>query len=834
MSGSTDPLAEYRARRDPKKTPEPAGKRGRKRKSKLRFLVQKHDATRLHYDFRLEWDGVLKSWAVTRGPSVDPADKRLAVRTEDHPISYGDFEGVIPKGEYGGGTVMLWDTGEWEPLHDPTEGLANGKLHFALAGARMKGEWALVRMRPRKGEKRENWLLIKVDDERAHPDGKPLTERFKSSVTTGRRMRQIASQEAATSFAKKTEEEQPAKQKASATRKTTQGGKPPKFAQPQLAKLVDAAPEGDDWLHEVKFDGYRSLLAVGGGQARCYTRSGLDWTDKFAEVAAAAAGLDCGSALIDGEIVAAEAGKDSSFSALQAALKDGGPLRFYAFDLLSVDGDDLRKQPLGDRKQRLKALVGSLDGSDVIKFSDHVRGNGPRMLAEVCKAGQEGIVSKRADAPYVGRRSDSWRKVKCTKRQEFVIAGTSPSDKRGRAFASLLLGTYEDGRLVYRGRVGTGFSEDAMADLAERFRPLARKTSPFDSEVPAAMARDARWLTPKLVAEVDFTEFTADGHVRHGAFIGLRDDKGAGQVTLETKMSNDEAVTVAGVRISHPDRVVYPQQGVTKETLARYYEKAAKRMLAYAGDRPLSLVRCPQGRGNHCFFQKHPSDGFPDELARVPIKEKDGGSEDYLYATDAAGLVAAVQMGTLEFHIWWSKVDKLDRPDRLVFDLDPDEGLSFAIVRDAAFEVRDGLKQLGLQSVPMVTGGKGVHVVVPLERRADAADCKAFAEGFARRMAAESPDRYTATMSKAKRKGRIFLDWLRNQRGSTAIAPYSTRAREGAPVAMPVTWAELKKLDKANGFHLDDALKRLDRADPWAETADWRQSITQAMLAAVD
>ena len=877
MADTADPLAGYKSKRDFTRTREPSGaKAGRARgKDKPGFLVQKHDATRLHFDFRLEWNGVLWSWAVTRGPSTNPEDKRLAVRTEDHPLDYGDFEGTIPKGQYGGGTVMLWDTGWWEPLHDPDEGLKEGKLHFNLHGERMKGGWALVRMHARKGEKRENWLLIKERDGEADEDGEALIKKNVKSVKTGRTMKQIASDqdsaewdsskgEAAEARRKRKKEQgedgdQPPRARPTGegkARKSATGAQPPKFTDLQLATLVDEAPEGDDWLHEIKFDGYRVLAAIGGGVVRCYTRSGLDWTEKFTGIAQALGAIDCASALIDGEVVAAAKEKGhSTFSALQKALKSGAPLVYHCFDLLQLDGEDWRGHPQIERKERLRELLEALPDRTPLKYSDHVRGHGSEVLSHVCKAGEEGIVSKRSDAPYRGKRGRNWLKVKCTRRQEFVIGGYSPSDKKGRPFASLLLGTFEDGKLVYRGRVGTGFDEATMADLGQRFSKLKRKTMPFDA-VPKERAGDAEWLTPQLVAEVDFTELTDDGHVRHGAFMGLREDKESKAVTLESRKSakensksekktsdaatqlaetaGDGGDNVLGVRISHPDRVLFSDQGIAKIDLARYYAVAAERMLVYVADHPLSLVRCPQGPNKACFFQKHASDGFPEAIREIPIKEKSGQSENYLYVNDAAGLVAAVQMGTLEFHVWGAANDKLETPDRMIFDLDPDEGLGFDVVKKAAAAMRDRLSDLGLKSVPLVTGGKGVHVIVPLERRAGWEDVKAFAKALSSRVVDEDPEHFTATMSKEKRKGRIFIDWLRNERGATAIAPYSTRSRAGAPIATPVTWDELAGLDRANGFHMADILDRLEDDDPWEDSRSWRQSLTKAMLKRVD
>ncbi|NVD41497.1 DNA ligase D [Ensifer sp. HO-A22] len=874
MAARQNPLSEYNRRRDFSKTGEPQGKAAPARNGQKRFLVQKHDATRLHYDFRLEWGGVLKSWAVTRGPSLNPDDKRLAVRTEDHPIAYGDFEGTIPEKQYGGGTVMLWDTGWWEPDNDPEEGLQEGKLKFHLHGERMQGGWTLVRMRPRPGEKRENWLLIKETDAIASDDGDNLIEDNTTSVFTGRTMTEIA---AGKGEAKKhvwqSEKSAAANVKAGAIdeeaprlKPRKRSGKPPGFQKPQLATLVSQAPDGDDWLNEVKFDGYRLLVAVGGGEARCYTRTGLDWTEKFHTIVDTLAELDCNSALVDGEAVAATS-EGSSFSALQKALKHGGDTRFYAFDLLELNGRDLRKKPLIERKRALKALLDALGPTGTVQYSEHVRGNGAKVFAAMCKSGQEGIIAKEADAPYQNRRTRSWLKIKCTKRQEFVIGGYSPSSKKGRAFASLLVGTFENGKLVYQGRIGTGFDEARMEELSDAFAKRRRKTPAFTA-VPDDIGRDAIWLTPDLVAEVDFAEFTDDGHIRHGAFEGLRRDKEAKTVTLErpklAKVSkaraehtpdsakrasgkaqraqgttsraanSDAGDTVLGVRITHPERELFEGEPITKLDLARYYAVVAEKMLPFAGDHLLSLMRCPQGSRGQCFYQKHASDGFPEEIHETPVKESSGDTENYMYVRDANGLVAAVQMGTLEFHIWGSPADKLETPDRLVFDLDPDPSVGFSVVKNAAISLRDALDEIGLKSVPMVTGGKGVHVIVPLTPRAPWEDAKRFAKAFAQGFADRDPDNFIATMSKAKRKGRIFIDWLRNERGATAIAPYSTRARPGGPVATPVSWSELSDLDAANGFHISDILGRIESGiDPWSDLGDTRQSLTKKILDAL-
>jgi bifunctional non-homologous end joining protein LigD len=786
-----DPLAKYNAKRDFKQTAEPAGKIGRA--SGHSFMVQKHDATRLHYDFRLELDGVLKSWAVTRGPSLNPDDKRLAVRTEDHPLSYATFEGTIPKGQYGGGTVMLWDRGTWTPHpgKDPRKTIEEGHLHFTLDGDRMKGEWVMIRLKPRGREKNENWLLRKIQDDFAGGSD-DLVERYLTSVKTGRTMDEIAG-------AKKAAEAPSTKPKPKA------GGRLPAFQKPQLATLVDAVPTGSNWLHEMKYDGYRALVAVGGGRAKVFTRTGLDWSDKFPSIAAAAGALEVGSALIDGEIVRLDDQGRPNFAALQAAIKgDPSQLVMFAFDLLSLDGKDLKKQGNLERKEALRAILP--DGGD-LRFADHVIGKGEKLFAAMCDAGVEGIVSKLADAPYSGKRTSAWQKIKCTRRQEFVIIGWNESDTRTRPFASLLLGLHEDGKLRYAGKVGTGFDAALLTDIGVKLAKLERKIPPV--EVPKAAARRAHWVEPKLVAEVGFAEFTADSVIRHASFVGLREDKAAKDVVPERPARPAAAPTF---RITNPDRVIDADSGLTKGELAAYYEAVAPIMLPVLARRPVSLVRCPQGRAKHCFFQKHDAGSFGEHVHHVPIKEKDGHSEDYLWLDDTAGILNCVQMGTIEFHGWGSRIEDVEIPDRIIFDLDPDEGLDFEAVRKAAFDISGTLADLGLVSFPMLSGGKGVHVVVPLSPKAKWPAVKDFTHRFAQALEQQEPDRFVANMAKAKRVGRIFVDYLRNQRGSTAVLPYVARARSGVPVATPVSWEELRTIDKPSHFSIKDADELLERA----------------------
>lgn len=803
---ATDPLAKYNANRDFAKTAEPAGTLAPGHGN--RFIVQKHDASRLHWDFRIEVDGVLKSWAVTRGPSIDPDQKRLAVRTEDHPMSYADFEGTIPAGEYGGGTVMLWDSGTWSPIAGKSaKDLEKGHLHFVLDGERMKGEWILIRLKPRGKEKGENWLLRKVED--AESGGTDtLVETGLTSVSTGRTMVEIAegvkpklsSPRKRGPISRRTE-------MAPRLRGDDKKGASPKFQEPQLCTLVDSVPTGSQWLHEVKYDGYRAQIAVAKGKAKVFTRSGLDWTDKFQAIADAVAKLPVKTALFDGEIVAFKDGKPD-FSTLKNAISDGGDMTLFAFDLLELDGEDLTGLANLARKERLAPLI---DGKDPrVQYSDHIVGQGEPLFETMCREGYEGVVSKRADAPYRGKRTQAWLKIKCTHRQEFVIVGWTPSAK-SRGFASLLLGLNGPDGLIYAGKVGTGFDTATMLDLQERLAKIERKTPTVTA--PRAAVRGAHWVTPKLVAEVAYAETTPDGVLRHSSFLGLREDKKASEVVAETPVAVAVETPEIHIKVSSRERVIFPESNITKGELADYYAAVSGIMLPWAGNRPISLVRCPQGRAKACFFQKHDAGSFQGEhVHKVPIKEKDGSNEDYLYVDDADGLVACVQMGTIEFHGWGSSVATLEQPDRMVFDLDPDEELGFDVVKKAAVDLKEHLAELGLVSFAMLSGGKGVHVVVPLTPKAEWPAAKDFADRFARALGEAEPDRFVATMSKAKRKGRIFIDWLRNQRGSTAVLPYVARARPGAPVAAPVSWTELRDIDTAGRWSVRDAAELIARA----------------------
>ena len=799
-------LRDYLDKRDFARTPEPSDG-GAPSALGLRYSIQNHDATRLHWDLRLEWDGALLSWAITRGPSLDPGEKRLAVRTEDHPLSYLGFEGVIPEGNYGAGRVMLWDIGWWQPLDPVARGLKKGHLHFALHGQRMTGAWNLIRMQGRKAGdgKRENWLLIKAEDEAAGQ--RDPVARYKRSVSTGRSFAEVARQAAPV--------------------RVPRTGALPEFLPPQLATLTDQLADPGTHLHELKFDGYRALVALGQGGPRLYTRSGLDWSDRFASLLPGFQDLACKSALIDGEVVAG-AGLQG-FSTLHKAIAAGGPFRFVAFDLLQLDGQSQLEKTLQQRRKKLESLFKNTIPLGQVVLSPIIPDDPQDAFQTICGAGGEGLIAKRRDAPYRSGRGTDWLKIKCRRRAEFVIVGWQKSSSRTRPFASLLLAARDQGKLRYLGKVGSGFDEASLGEIAARLKPLARKTPAL--EVPATEAAGASWVRPELVAEVDYAELTAQGRLRHTVFLALREDKPAALVEQEEPMSDasmsDHAV--AGITISSPERVIFPDAGVTKLDLASYYDAIAPAMLKECADRPLSLLRLPEGMEGEQFFQKHPGKGFPKALRQIEIAESDGDPAPYAYVTDAAGLVGAAQMGTVEFHIWGAHRDRLERPDRLVLDLDPDEGLDFADVRRAALDLRGVLADLGLDSWAMLSGGKGVHLVVPLRRSVGWDSAKLFCRGVATLCEQREPERFVAQMSKARRKGRIFIDWLRNERGATAVAPFSVRARPGAPVAMPVGWDELPRFKSAAAFGMDQARER-----GWAIQPPPPQSLSRKVIDALE
>ncbi|MBZ9863238.1 DNA ligase D [Mesorhizobium sp. CA12] len=819
-------LEQYHAKRDFKKTAEPAGKVGRQKQGGGIFVVQKHAATRLHYDFRLEHDGVLWSWAVTRGPSLDPHEKRLAVHVEDHPIDYASFEGTIPKGQYGGGSVIVWDEGKWTPDGDPAKGMKKGHIDFELEGHKLNGRWHLVRLRPRPGEKRDNWLLIKSDDAAARP-GEDVLEEEPKSVKSGLTIEEVGEGKTARGQTPKVwQSNRPAAAKTKAG-----PGKRLEFIEPQLATLEKDAPAGEDWLHEVKFDGYRMQAQIAGSEVRLLTRAGLDWTDKFdGPVTAALARLKCRDAIIDGEIVVLADSGISSFPLLQADLSARRADRFvyYVFDLMRLDGKDLRREPLVERKQALAELLGQQPEHSALRFSDHFHEPGKVMLQHVCRMGLEGVVSKRADAPYRSGRGLSWIKSKCTLRQEFVIGGYLPSDKTGRGLRSLLVGFNEGGKLHYAGRVGTGFSGKVMTDLKKKLDGLKATASPFSAAVPKG--KGLTFVKPELVGEVEFRSWTSDRIIRHASFQGLREDKPAEEVVQEqpkkaetgakpgakTAPKPSAGTAKTSIKLSHPDKLLWPDEKVSKRDLLDHYALVWPRMAEFVVNRPLSLVRAPDGIHGQRFFQKHASPGMSDKIARM--KDPTDG-EEILFIKDFDGLAALVQYGVVEVHIWGSTIDKLEKPDQIIFDLDPDEGVDVGRVREAALDIHEQLNELSLPNLVKTSGGKGYHVLVPLKPSAGWDEVKDFAHDFARALEQAAPDRYTATLSKKARTGKIFVDYLRNGRGSTTVAPYSSRAKKGATISMPATWPEIKKGLAPNAFPLGDAstLAQLKKADPWKE-----------------
>ncbi len=817
-------LRTYRRKRDFARTPEPHGRSGKSTKATGdSFVVQKHAARSLHHDFRLELDGVLLSWAVPKGPPTQPGQKVLAVRTEDHPLEYGTFEGTIPEGQYGGGTVMLWDRGTWTPEGDPQEGLRQGRLHFRLHGERLRGRWSLVRMGKGRKKSAGNWLLIRRSEpDAAAADGEVDLDR---SVATGRTMAEIAAGGSATGT-RQSRAGRPDPAALPGARSRAQ----PRRLTPQLATLVQEPPAGAEWLHEIKFDGYRMLAFLDAGEVRLRTRTGQDWTDRFPTIAEAIAALPVAQAVLDGEVALLDAAGRSDFQGLQNSLDAGRDreLAFHAFDLPHCEGHDLTAVPLLRRKELLRSLLPP-DADGPLRYSDHVVGHGPTFVQQACLLALEGAISKRVDAPYLGRRTRTWLKTKCLRRQEFVVGGyTEPGGSR-RHLGALLLGLHRDSGLHYAGKVGTGFTEQSLADLARRLRPLASDASPF---VDPPREAGVHWVRPRCVVEVAFTEWTRDGRLRHPSFQGVREDKPAAEVHRERPAAVTGDATVAGIAISHPDRVVFPGLGLTKLELCRYYATVKDAILPGLRQRPLTLVRCPRGQRGQCFFQKHVTDGMPDQVRAIAVREKNGKTADYVAVDDAKGLIALVQFGAIEFHPWSCRADRLDRPDRLILDLDPGPGVAFARVAEAANRLRELLAGLGLRGFPRTSGGKGLHVVLPIERRTPWAEAKAFARDLAAALARTDPNGFVLEASKAARRDRIFVDYLRNDRGATAVANWSVRARPGAPVAMPLRWDEVGPSLSPQDFTVATAPARLAR-NPWADLDNLRQVLTADRRAAL-
>lgn len=869
-------LARYRSMRNFNVTAEPSGAsgKGKSRGEGLPFCVQKHAASHLHYDFRLGWNGVLKSWAVAKGPSYVTADKRLAVQVEDHPMEYGGFEGIIPAGQYGGGTVMVWDQGTWEPQAGYTDvdaGLRDGSLKFILHGTKLKGKWALIRMGGKWAkEKKPNWLLIKEHDEfERRADETPVTEAEPDSVVTERTMEEIArhedhvwnSKETASgkkSWFRKDAPIEKSAQRSKDFEKRLKGlpkERQPAFLEPQLATMAEVPPESAGWLHELKLDGYRVQARKDGTNVQLLTRKGLDWTARMRRIAREIAKLAVDAVTLDGEVVVVAPNGTTSFADLQASMQEGSKqeLTYFAFDLLHLDGRSTRELSLRERKDLLPEVLEGAN-EDVLRLSEHIETGGAELLHEACKLQAEGIISKRADGKYLPGRSREWLKMKCLHEQEFVVGGYTLPTNGIHGVGALLLGYYRDDRLIYAGRTGTGFTQKTHRMLRDRLEGLARQTSPFD-KLPGDARRDARWVTPEMVVQARFSTWTADDLIRQAAFMGVREDKAAKEVVREESeislgprrsrpksatYRSDAADSIAAkrasvkrtsehapIRLTHPDKILDAESGLTKQMLADYYWEIAGHLLPYIAGRPVSLVRCPDGAGKPCFFQKHVNATLPKNIKHVDVpNRKTGDIEPYVTVDSPEALTALAQLGVMELHPWGSRNDDLEQPDRIVFDLDPDEALGWPAVTKAAVEIRDRLKKLGLESFVKTTGGKGLHVVAPIEPEFGWPEVKEFARSLVAEMERAEPDRYLTKMTKSARVGKIFLDYMRNEREATSVAAYSPRARKGAAVSMPLHWAELKSKTRPVFRVADFAEWRARlKKDPWAKMEDVKQRI---------
>lgn len=842
-------LQQYWKKRDFNVTQEPRGK-VEASGQQLKFFIQKHHARRLHYDFRLELQGTLKSWAVPKGPSLDPHDKRLAVEVEDHPLAYGSFEGDIPAGQYGAGHVMLWDKGTWEAIGDPVQGYKDGSLKFQLHGHKLHGKWALVRMKGRHGhqEKQTNWLLIKEqDDEARNGHEANITETQAESV---RHLRETSDD---SHVSKRVVQDRGANVKDISVSanlkkalKSLAKTRMPIAYQPQLATLVTHAPEGEEWLSELKYDGYRALTQIHQGKVKMFSRNGHDWSAKWPALVKALSAVPAGSAWLDGEVVAIQADGSISFQALQNAVRLGkeANLAYFIFDLLYLDGHDVTHLPLRQRKELLQALLGQLTASkdNPLHYSDHMAGHAQEAFNHACLHGLEGIIVKHADSPYQQQRSRDWLKVKCGQRQEFVIGGyTEPAGSR-ELFGALLLGNYDEkGGLRYAGRVGTGFKQDTLKLVAKHFASLRTEKTAFINPPRGQDARGVHWLKPSLVAEIKFAQWTDEGIVRHASFVGLRSDKPAKEITHEIAQSAEElgrqsiantSVTkVAGVPLSKPAKVLFAEDGYTKLDIAHHYEALAQWILPYLKNRPLSIVRCPDGYQHNCFFQKHVTKGSHEHVQSVQL-DAAGKQPEYFIANSLPAVIELVQLGVLELHAWGACYPKTGLADRLIFDLDPAPDVPWERVTEAALLLRGLFEELKLTSFVKTTGGKGLHVEVPIKPEHPWEVIKAFSHGVAQHIETQIPDRFTSNLSKKKREGRIFIDYLRNGTGATAVVPYSTRAKLGAPVATPLHWQEVGPDIHSTTFTISNIGQRLTEleSDPWQDYLTLQQKLSHKII----
>ena len=797
-------------------------------------MIHLHHARRRHFDLRLQVGGVLRSWAVPKGPSRDPSIKHLAVEVEDHPLSYGSFEGTIPEGHYGAGTVAIWDEGTWSTEGSAAQQIGDGHLRFELHGSRLRGRWSLVRTRMQAGK--PQWLLIKGDDEFVVPDD-------------------VADDTPLSEWKAEHHVEAPSRAKRS-----SHGANAPSLPTPdqfelELARLHERAPQGEDWLHEVKYDGYRMLAWRRGRELQLLSRNRLDWTEKLPVIADAILGLDCRSCVLDGELVVFDEHGRSRFDLLQKQfnLAQAQTVRYAVFDLLALNGDDLRDAPLLERKAALSRLLDANDpATSPLVVSGFLRGNGALAYQRACEAGLEGVISKSVDAPYRGGRGDSWRKLKCIDSDEFVIVGYTPGKGSRGALGSLLLAEPRGKTWRYVGRVGTGMDSAMLERLHDQLKVAKGKPELIDAP-NAKQLRGAKptWVQPGIVVEVEFRGRTGDDFLRQAAFKGLRPDKsladlrdsdrGKEATAMASAKSPSKSAARKGsprkqtagepaINLTHPDRVLIEKPRVTKRALAEFYASIAEHLLPGVVGRPLSLVRCPDGAGNECFFQKHPMTGMPDAIGVGDARSAEGKQQDYVYVNDIEGVIGLVQMNVIEIHPWGSTIADLEHPDRLVFDLDPDTGVEWSRVRDAARLVRERLQAVGLESFLRTTGGKGLHVVVPLNPRPDWDTAKAFTQALARMLEHESPKDFVSVATKNRRKGRIFVDYLRNARGSTAVASYCLRARPGAGVATPLRWEELSRLKSGAQYTFSNLARRLktSKQDPWQGFDEIRQALPRA------